>query len=141
MLKQKIMNNLKKINPVNPQNPQPTTQPPNRVEVSFNWQPLLIAGTLAYLFWPKKSTQMLGAPAPGMTVEEEQILEVLTEEPWSVDKIIDHAGLPAAQVAGALTLLEIKGMVQAHAGNQFSLPIKKKKIDHKTQEGGRDKTS
>lgn len=78
---------------------------------------------------------MLGAPAPGMTVEEEQILEVLTEEPWSVDKIIDHTGLPAAQVAGALTLLEIKGMVQAHAGNQFSLPIKKKKSTIKPKKG------
>ena len=57
----------------------------------------------------------------GENPEENLILEVLKEESQDINKIIRKTNLPAAQVAGILTILEIKDKVRNLGGNVFSL--------------------
>ena len=76
----------------------------------------------------------LGIPAPAgaengtedalalkvrLSAEEARILEVLDHEPRAADAIASLAGLEASRLSGALTLLELKGLVRALPGGRF----------------------
>jgi len=53
--------------------------------------------------------------------EEARLLEVLDGEPAGVDTLASRSGLDAARASGALTLLELKGLVRALPGGRFVL--------------------
>ncbi len=57
----------------------------------------------------------------GETPEENLILDTLKEEALYIDKIIERTKLSAANVAGALAILEIKGKVRNLGGNVYAL--------------------
>ncbi|MCD6362303.1 MAG: DNA-processing protein DprA [Armatimonadetes bacterium] len=54
-----------------------------------------------------------------LPADQRAVLEVLSHEPRNIDDIIARAGQPAAQVTGALMLLEIKGLVRRFPGNTY----------------------
>jgi DNA processing protein len=55
-----------------------------------------------------------------LSPEEARLVEVLDGEPLGLDDLATRAGLPAARVSGALTLLELKGLVRALPGGRFA---------------------
>jgi DNA processing protein len=57
----------------------------------------------------------------GENKEENLILEALKEEALYIDKIIERTKLPAAAVAGALAILEIKCKVRNLGGNVYAI--------------------
>jgi DNA processing protein len=56
---------------------------------------------------------------PANTLER-QILENLDFEPTHVDEICHAVGLPVAQVSAALTMMELKGLVQHVGGMRYA---------------------
>jgi DNA processing protein len=56
-----------------------------------------------------------------LSPEESQLVEVMDGEPLALDALIQQTGLAAARVSGALTLLELKGLVRALPGGRFAL--------------------
>ena len=54
-----------------------------------------------------------------LSAEEARLLEVLDGEPAPLETLADRAGLNAPQAAGAMTLLELKGLVRALPGGRF----------------------
>ncbi len=50
---------------------------------------------------------------------ERKLVDILSLEPKPVDAIIDESGLQPSQVIGALTLLEMKGVVRRVPGNAY----------------------
>jgi DNA processing protein len=65
---------------------------------------------------PHEATLALKA---NVSAEEARLLEVLDGEPAGVDALAVGSGLDAARVSGALTLLELKGLVRALPGGRF----------------------
>lgn len=55
-----------------------------------------------------------------LSPEEARLMEVLDGEPAAMDVLASRAGLAAAQASGALTLLELKGLVRALPGGRFA---------------------
>lgn len=55
------------------------------------------------------------------TEQEEKILEILSPEPISIDKIKSNTQLTTAQINSILSLLEIRGIIQNWGGGIFSL--------------------
>jgi len=55
-----------------------------------------------------------------LSAEESRLMEVLDGEPMDLDSIATRAGLASARVSGALTLLELKGLVRALPGGRFA---------------------
>jgi len=56
-----------------------------------------------------------------LSPEESQLVEVMDGEPLALDALIQRTGLAPARVSGALTLLELKGLVRALPGGHFAL--------------------
>ncbi|MBE3098724.1 MAG: DNA-protecting protein DprA [Planctomycetes bacterium] len=56
-----------------------------------------------------------------LSPEESRIMEVMDGEPLTLDTLIQRTGLAPARVSGALTLLELKGLVRALTGGRFAL--------------------
>ncbi|MBM4016913.1 MAG: DNA-protecting protein DprA [Planctomycetes bacterium] len=56
-----------------------------------------------------------------LSAEESRLLEWMDGEPVSLDALVEQTGLPPPRVSGALTLLELKGLVRALAGGRFAL--------------------
>ena len=56
-----------------------------------------------------------------LSPEESQLVEVMDGDPLALDALIQRTGLAPARVSGALTLLELKGLVRALPGGQFAL--------------------
>jgi DNA processing protein len=54
-----------------------------------------------------------------LSPEEARLIEVMDGEPLGVDVLASRAGLAAPKVSGALTLLELKGLVRALPGGRF----------------------
>ena len=54
-----------------------------------------------------------------LSAEEARLMEVLDAEPAPLETLADRAGLDAPQAAGAMTLLELKGLVRALPGGRF----------------------
>ncbi len=54
-----------------------------------------------------------------LSAEEARLLEVLDGDPAGTDALAAGTGLDAARVSGALTLLELKGLVRALPGGRF----------------------
>ena len=54
------------------------------------------------------------------------IVSAITEKSTHIDDIIERTSLPAAQVLGELTMLQIKGYVSQEPGKRFSLNISQK---------------
>ncbi|MFO8013451.1 MAG: DNA-processing protein DprA [Phycisphaerae bacterium] len=65
---------------------------------------------------PHEATLALKA---NLSAEEGRLLEVLDGDPAGVDALAAGSGLEAARVSGALTLLELKGLVRALPGGRF----------------------
>jgi len=55
-----------------------------------------------------------------LSPEEARLMEVLNGDPVSVDVLADRSGLGAGRTSGALTLLELKGLVRALPGGRFA---------------------
>jgi len=55
-----------------------------------------------------------------LSPEEARLMEVLDGDPVPLDTLATRTGLPAAKISGALTLLELKGMVRALPGGRFA---------------------
>ncbi|HUU32199.1 MAG TPA: DNA-protecting protein DprA, partial [Phycisphaerae bacterium] len=55
-----------------------------------------------------------------LSAEEARLIEVLDGDPLPLDALAARAGLPAARVSGAMTLLELKGLVRVLPGGQFA---------------------
>ncbi|MBL7150057.1 MAG: DNA-protecting protein DprA [Candidatus Pacebacteria bacterium] len=62
-----------------------------------------------------------GRVEKGENEEENLILEALKEESLYIDKIIEKTKLSAAEVAGTLAILEIKGKVRNLGGNIYAI--------------------
>ncbi len=54
-----------------------------------------------------------------LSAEEARLMEVLDGEPAPLETLADRAGLNAPQAAGAMTLLELKGLVRTLPGGRF----------------------
>jgi len=54
-----------------------------------------------------------------LSAEEARVLEVLDGQPTPADALASRAGMDAPRVSGALTLLELKGLVRALPGGRF----------------------
>jgi DNA processing protein len=54
-----------------------------------------------------------------LSLEEEKILDILSEEPLHIDLLVQESSLPASRVAEVLMRLEIKGLITQLAGQQF----------------------
>lgn len=54
-----------------------------------------------------------------LSAEEARLMEVLDGEPTPLDVLASRAGVGAAKAAGAMTLLELKGLVRALPGGRF----------------------
>jgi DNA processing protein len=65
---------------------------------------------------PRQDTLSLKA---NLSAEEARLIEVLDTEPAPLDVLASRAGLDAAKASGALTLLELKGLVRALPGGRF----------------------
>lgn len=59
------------------------------------------------------------APSPDLTLFEQQIYDLLADEPVHVDAICDAAGLPANEALVTLLALEFKGLARQLAGKMF----------------------
>lgn len=62
----------------------------------------------------KKARQVLPADAT-----EQKIMKVLNFEPVHIDEICFQAGMPVEQVSAALTMMELKGLVQHVGGMRY----------------------
>ncbi len=51
--------------------------------------------------------------------EEETVLNCVTAQPIHADEIVAASGLPAQQTAAALTMLQIRGLIQKLSGNYY----------------------
>ncbi|HET6441404.1 MAG TPA: DNA-processing protein DprA [Phycisphaerae bacterium] len=54
-----------------------------------------------------------------LSADEARLMEVLDGEPAPLETLADRAGLNAPRAAGAMTLLELKGLVRALPGGRF----------------------
>ncbi|MGI4791468.1 MAG: DNA-processing protein DprA [Janthinobacterium lividum] len=59
------------------------------------------------------------APIPALPPEQRRILDMLTLHPRQTEGMIQESGLTAPQVAGILTLLELRGLARRVPGNAF----------------------
>lgn len=59
------------------------------------------------------------APVPNLPPEQRKILDLLTLQPRPADSLIAESALPAPQVIGILTLLEMRGLARRVPGNAF----------------------
>jgi DNA processing protein len=55
----------------------------------------------------------------GLTCAEKKLVDLLSLQPKHMDQIITESGLPAHEVAGHLTLLEMRGLVKRVPGNAY----------------------
>jgi DNA processing protein len=58
-------------------------------------------------------------PVPNLPPEQRRILDMLTLHPRQTEGMIHESGLTAPQVAGILTLLEMRGLAKRVPGNAF----------------------
>ena len=58
-------------------------------------------------------------PMDSLNPDEQRIVSLLSLEPMQVDDIITQSGLAAPQVAGMLTILEMKNIVRRVPGNAY----------------------
>lgn len=56
-----------------------------------------------------------------MSEEEKTVLAALTDEPVSLDKIVEKTGIGTDAVTSSLTLLELRGAASSYYGNLYSL--------------------
>jgi len=62
-----------------------------------------------------------GPPAPrDLSPDEDRVLRALRGDPELLETISERAGLSTAATAGALVMLEVKGVARRHAGGRFS---------------------
>ena len=57
---------------------------------------------------------------PALSQAQAAVLAALTDTPQAVAQLEEAAGLPAGQLLGALTELELLGQVQSHQGKRYS---------------------
>ena len=57
---------------------------------------------------------------PALSQAQAAVLAALTDTPQAVAQLEEAAGLPAGQLLGALTELELLGLAQSHQGKRYS---------------------
>src|SRR5699024_4323755 len=57
---------------------------------------------------------------PALSQAQAAVLAALTDTPQAVAQLEEAAGLPAGQLLGALTELEVLGLAQSHQGKRYS---------------------
>jgi DNA processing protein len=67
----------------------------------------------------KAAPAQLAMPELTLDGPEERLLDLLSVLPRPVDDLIAESGLDAGQVSGALTMLEVKGLVRKVPGNSY----------------------
>lgn len=67
---------------------------------------------------PGEAEQM-ALPMESLSESEQKIVALLSLEPVQVDEIIGKCDMPAPMVAGALTILEMKGAIRRLPGNAY----------------------
>ncbi len=60
----------------------------------------------------------------GVSEEEAALLRLLADGPLDADSIIERSSIPAGQVSGTVTLLEIRGYLRRYPGHRFGLSDK-----------------
>lgn len=60
-------------------------------------------------------------PLPALSDQEKAVAALLTEQPVSMDSLLDRLDLPPAEVMNIVTRLTVKGVAQSHPGNFVSL--------------------
>ncbi|NLZ45001.1 MAG: DNA-protecting protein DprA [Clostridia bacterium] len=66
------------------------------------------------------ATEMTGKAQPaGLTAAEARVWQLLADGPCHIDLLVRESGLPASEVAAALALLEMKGLVSAVATKTY----------------------
>jgi hypothetical protein len=72
---------------------------------------------------PVPSASRPATPRPlavSLTPDEERLLAHLDGTPCHLDIVTEASGLSAAQAAVAVTLLEMKSLIERHPGNLFA---------------------
>jgi len=59
------------------------------------------------------------APAPKLNGSEESVFNAMTEEPKSIDDIVDEASIAVSEILSCLTRLELKGLVAQLPGKLY----------------------
>ena len=72
-----------------------------------------------------QSAAGLAEQLEGLSENQLKIVGVMTKPGMHIDDIIDLSQLPAATVLSEMTLLQIRGFVEAESGKRFTLKIKK----------------
>lgn len=78
-----------------------------------------ILSELGVLTLTSPETAVLVKPIPNLPPEQRRILDMLTLHPRQTEGMIHESGLSAPQVAGILTLLEMRGLARRVPGNAF----------------------
>lgn len=78
-----------------------------------------ILSELGVLTLTSPETAVLVKPIPNLPPEQRRILDMLTLHPRQTEGMIYESGLSAPQVAGILTLLEMRGLARRVPGNAF----------------------
>lgn len=55
-----------------------------------------------------------------LTPEEKKILDLLSQESWQIEKIINSLNLPSEQILSTLTLLEMRSMIKNIGGGYYT---------------------
>lgn len=58
---------------------------------------------------------------PALTGDEAQVFAQLTATPILADELVARTGIPAQRLLAALTMLQIKGLVEKKAGNRYAM--------------------
>ena len=78
-----------------------------------------ILSELGFLTLSSPSSPPAAKPIPVLPPEQRRILDMLTLHPRQTEGMIQESGLTAPQVAGILTLLELRGLARRVPGNAF----------------------
>ncbi|HEY3330337.1 MAG TPA: DNA-processing protein DprA [Capsulimonadaceae bacterium] len=68
---------------------------------------------------PLSTAEPYRAAPSDLAPDQRRVLDMLTLQPRIVDTLIEESGLPAPQVVGMLTLLEMRGLARRVPGNAF----------------------
>jgi DNA processing protein len=68
---------------------------------------------------PESAADAPDVRAAGLTGAERKVVEQLSNEPAHADAIIEGAGLPPAEVASVLMVLEIRRLVKRLPGQRY----------------------
>lgn len=88
---------------------------------TFQVRNRLITGLACGVLLLQAAIPVLADPGlPALSQAQAAVLAALTDTPQAVAQLEEAAGLPAGQLLGALTELELLGLAQSHQGKRYS---------------------